>query len=379
MKNNKQSNKISLGMNLKKTSVAIFSVILLASCGKKSQDAAPQADTYPTEVLSKKTANLETTFPVTIKGQEDIDIKPRIDGNIISIYVDEGSVVRRGQALFKIDSPLAQQNLTTAAASVNSAQAQVNTSEVNVNRIRPLAEKGIVSNTQLQTYENAYQSAKASLAQAQAALANAQAQMGWTNVTSPVDGVVGTIPFRQGSLVNSSSVLTTVANISNVYAYFSMNEKELMSMLNELEGNTQSEKIKKLPEVSLILADGSTYSEKGKIETISGVVDVTTGSVNFRAIFPNRQGLLRSGSSGKIAIPRILHDVFVIPQKATYSQQDKILVYKVQGDSVVQHVISVVSTPDGKNYAVTSGLNEGDRIVTDGLITLSNGKKISAQ
>jgi len=367
-------------MNLKKTSVAIFSVILLASCGKKNQqDTAPQAEIYPTEVVNKKTANLETTFPVTIKGQEDIDIKPRIDGNIINIYVDEGSVVRKGQALFKIDSPMAQQNVTTALASINSAQAQVNTAEVNVNRIRPLAEKGIVSNTQLQTYENAYQAAKATLSQAQASYANAQAQMSWTNVTSPVDGVVGTIPFRQGSLVNSASVLTTVANISNVYAYFSMNEKELMNMLNNLEGASQAEKIKRLPDVSLILADGSTYPETGKIETISGVVDVATGSVNFRAIFPNRQGLLRSGSSGKIAIPRVLSDVFVIPQKATYSQQDKTLVYKVQGDSVVQHVISVVSMPDGKNYAVTGGLNEGDRIVTDGLITLSNGKKIAVQ
>ncbi len=366
-------------MNFKKTSVAIFSVLLLASCGKKAQETQQQPDAYPTEVVKKQTANLETSFPVTIKGQEDIDIKPRIDGFIVDIYVDEGSVVRKGQRLFRIDSPQSQQAYTSAQAQVSSAQAQVNTAEVNVARIRPLAEKGIVSNTQLQTYENAYQTSKSTLAQAQATLSQAQATLSWTTVTSPVDGVVGVIPFRQGSLVNSSSVLTTIANINNVYAYFSMNEKELMTMLNRLEGNTQAEKIKQLPEVSLILADGSVYPEKGKVETISGVVDVTTGSVNFRAIFPNKQGLLRSGSSGKIVIPRYLEDVFVIPQKATFAQQDKILVYKVVGDSVSQSIISVQATPDGKNYAVTNGLTDGERIVTDGLITLKNGQKITVK
>lgn len=368
-------------MNLKKTSVAIFSVLLLASCGNKSneQQVQEQPEAYPTEVLSRQSATLETTFPVTIRGQEDIEIKPRIDGNILDIYVDEGSVVRRGQRLFRIDSPSAQQSLATAEATVASTQAQVNTAQVNVDRFRPLAERGIVSNTQLQTYENALSVARATLSQAEASLANAQAMMSWTTVTSPVDGVVGTLPYRQGSLVNSASVLTTVANISNVYAYFSINEKDLMGFLSTIEGNSQAEKIKNMPPVTLTLADGSVYQEKGQIETISGVVDIATGSVNLRAVFPNKSGLLRSGSSGNIAIPRVLEDVFVIPQKSTFSQQDKVLVYKVQGDSVVQNIITVTNMPDGQRYAVTSGLNEGDRIVTDGLITLSNGKRITVK
>ncbi|MDU1905930.1 MAG: efflux RND transporter periplasmic adaptor subunit [Dysgonomonas sp.] len=368
-------------MNLKKTSVAIFSALLLASCGSKSNEeqVQQQPEAYPTEVVNKQNATLETTFPVTIKGQEDIDIKPRIDGNILQIYVDEGSVVRKGQPLFKIDSPSTQQSLTSAEASVQNAQAQVNTGRVNVDRFRPLAEKGIVSNTQLQTYENALASSEAALRQAQASLTNARAMMSWTTVTSPVDGVVGTIPFRLGSLVNSSSVLTTVANINNVYAYFSMNEKELMGFLHDVDGRTQAEKIKNLPPVSLTLADGTMYEEKGKIETISGVVDVTTGSVNLRASFPNKAGVLRSGSSGRITIPKIMEDIFIIPQKSTFAQQDKVLVYKVQGDSVVQNIISVESLPDGKRYVVTSGLTEGDRIVTDGVATLKPGMKISAQ
>ncbi|MEN9918624.1 MAG: hypothetical protein RL662_1060 [Bacteroidota bacterium] len=368
-------------MNFKKTSIAIFSILLLASCGKKEQKPQEQeiAIGYPSEVLSSKSATLETVLPVTIKGQEDIDIKPRVEGFITNIYVDEGSVVKKGQALFKIDSPQATQTLTSAQAAVNSAQAALSTAEMNVSRIQPLAEKGIVSNVQLQTYMNAYQSTKASLDQARAALASARATAGWTTVTSPVDGVVGTIALRQGSLVNSSSVITTIANISSVYAYFSMNEKDAMTMLNSLEGTSEAEKIKKLSLVSLVLSDGSTYTEKGRIETISGVVNISTGSVNVRAIFPNQQGLLKSGSSGKIAIPRTIDNAFIIPQKATFAMQDKTLVYKVVGDSVVQTIITPLSMPGGQNYAVTSGLTNGDRIVTDGLATLKNGMKIAVK
>jgi len=357
-----------------------LALLALTACGKKSEnDVQTNAQTYPTVVLDEQNAILESTYPVTIKGKEDIEIRPRIDGFIDAIYVDEGSVVKKGQALFRINSPQAEQALTSAQAAIVSAKAQVNTAQVNVNRIRPLAEKGIVGSVQLETAEDSYQTAMASLAQAQASLKNAQAQMSWTNVTSPVDGLVGTIPFRQGSLVNSSNVLTTIANTTNVFAYFSLNEKELSAFLNNLEGNTQAEKIKNSPEITLILADGSIYEEKGRIETITGSVNITTGSASFRAEFPNKDGHLRSGTSGKISIPRELSNTFVVPQKATFAQQDKTLVYLVQGDSVVQKVISVVSTPDGKYYAITGGLSKGDRIVTDGIATLNNGKKIAVE
>ncbi|SHF05562.1 efflux RND transporter periplasmic adaptor subunit [Dysgonomonas macrotermitis] len=367
-------------MDLKKMSVGLFSVLLLVSCGGK-QDAKQEApaSVYPTLVLSAQNAQLETVYPVTIKGQEDIEIRPRIDGFIEAIYVDEGSVVRKGQTLFKINSPSSEQALSSAKAAVNSAQASVNTAKLNVDRIRPLAEKGIVSKVQLETNENVYQSSLATLAQSQATLAQAQATMSWTNVTSPVDGIVGEIPYRQGSLVDKANALTTVANTSNVYAYFSLNEKDLLGFLSNAEGKTQAEKIKNMPEVTLILADGSVYPEKGKIETISGVVNVSTGSAGFRAEFPNPHGLLRSGASGKVSIPRHLDNVYVIPQKATFSQQDKVLVYKVEGDSVMQSLITVSVMPDGKSYAVTSGLKDGDRIVTDGVATLSNGKKIKIE
>lgn len=355
-------------------------MLFVTSCGNK-QESSEQVNSqkYPTAVISEQNVELSSVYPTTIKGQEDIEIRPRIDGFIDAIYVDEGSVVRKGQTLFKINSPQAEQSLTSAQASLKSAQAQVNTAKVNVNRIRPLAEKGIVGNVQLETAEDSYQSAMAGLAQAEAALKNAQATLSWTNVTSPVDGLIGSIPLRMGSLVNSSNVLTTVANTGNVYAYFSLNEKEFSVFMNNMEGRSQAEKIKNAPPVILTLANGTTYEHTGRIETITGSVNITTGTVSFRAEFPNKDGELKSGTSGKITIPRHIKNTIVIPQKAAFAQQDKTLVFQVQGDSVMQKVISVLSTPDGKSYVVTDGLNSGDRIVTDGIATLSHGKKITIE
>ena len=339
-------------------------LMLLAACGKKQAgpSAVEQVKAYPISSLSPQSVELESVFPAVLKGQEDVDIKPRVEGFIEAVYVDEGSIVRKGQPLFKITSPSSIQNF-------ENAQALYNTAKVDVERIRPLAEKGIVSKVRLTSYEN-------TLASAQAALNQAKATIGWTNVTSPVDGIVGTISFRQGSLVNSSTVLTTVANTSTVIAYFSLNEKELLDFMRDWPGDNQAQKIKNMPSVKLLLADGSEYEETGRIETISGVVDATSGAVNFRASFSNKHGLLRSGTSGKIVVPKTLNNTLLIPQKATFSQQDKVLAYKVQGDSVVQKVIAVRPTPDGKSYAVIEGLSVGDKVVTDGISTLKNGKKI---
>lgn len=358
----------------------LIALIGLASCGSKDygkqHTSAPE---YPIMAMSRQEANMQTVYPATIKGQEDIEVKPRVDGYIEAIYVDEGSVVKAGQALFKINSPGSEQALTSAQAAVNSEKARVNTAKVDVARYEPLAEKGIVSEVQLLTYKNAYETALASLQQAEATLKNAQATMSWTTVTSPVDGVVGSIPYRTGSLANSASTLTTIANTGNVYAYFSVNERKLMDFLDGIEGASQSEKIKNMPPVTLILSDGTEYEEQGRIETITGTVDITTGTANFRAEFANKSGKLRSGTSGKIVIPNVLDNVYVIPQKATFAQQDKVLVFKLEGDSVKQQIISVQSMPNGQDYAVTGGLADNDKIVTDGVATLRNGMKISVK
>ncbi len=365
-------------MRVKNLILSVLPVLLLASCGKK-QEAAVKAPVYETLVTSKQDAELQFAYPASIKGAEDVEIRPRLEGFIKEIYVDEGSVVKKGQLLFTIDAPSTEKDLRTAEAAILSAKADVSTAKLNVDRIRPLTEKNIVSGVQLSTAENSYQTALASLDQAKATLANARASRSWASVTSPVDGVVGTIAFRKGSFVSSSYVITTIANVGNVYAYFSLNEKDLDTFLKNLPGATQTEKLKNTPPIKLILADGSEYPVSGRIQTISGMVDVSTGSANFRVEFPNKAGQLRSGSSGKIIIAEQLRNVIVIPQNSTFARQDKILVYKVHGDSVVQSVVSVVELPDGQNYAVTDGLAEGVRIVKSGISTLTNGAKITVK
>jgi membrane fusion protein, multidrug efflux system len=355
-------------MNCTKLLMGVMMLLMLFTACKSKQSIqkpAEEVKSYPVSTLTPQDVELQSVFPAVIKGQEDIDIKPRVDGFIEVVYVDEGSIVKKGQPLFKINSPSSKQNLETAQANYNNAS-------LDLERMRPLADKGIISKVRISAYENAF-------ASAQAALEQAKSTIGWATVSSPVNGVVGTIPYRQGSLVNNTNVLTTVANTTNVVAYFSMNEKDLYEFIRSCKGNTQADKIRNMPSVKLFLSDGTLYEEPGRIETISGVVDPTSGAVNFRAAFPNKQGLLRSGTSGKVIIPKSLKNVLLIPQKATFNQQDKVLVYKVQGDSVVQKAIIVKSTPDGQSYAVLDGLVSGDKIVADGIATLKNGQKIKVQ
>lgn len=365
-------------MKVKQILCGISILLSLAACSKKNGNKtdAPHQE-YPVLKIIKQEALLESVYPATIKGQEDVEIRPRLEGFINAINVDEGATVKKGQVLFKIDSPESEEKLATAEASLNSAQAELNTAKVNVERIRPLAEKNIISRTQLLTYENAYKTALARLKQSEASLKSAQATVSWMNVASPVDGVVGTVSFRIGSLVNKDDILATVASTGSVFAYFSLNENELKDFLNKAHGKTQAEKIKNLPPVNLQLSDESLYSEKGKIQTISGIIDISTGSANFRAEFPNHQGKLRSGASGKVIIPEQIREAIVIPQKATFAQQNKILVYKLQGDSVKQTIVVVTDLSDGKSYVVTDGLSDGDLIISDGIATLNDGKKIS--
>jgi membrane fusion protein (multidrug efflux system) len=335
-----------------------------------------EAKTYPVQTIQRQNVELQSVFPATLRGEEDAEIKPRVNGYIDRVFIDEGAVVKKGQALFAVNSPTSEQELAAAKAALETAAANLNTARLDVERVRPLAEKNIVSEVQLQTAENTFRTAEARQREAEIALKAAQATTAWTTVTSPIDGVVGSIPFRAGNMVTSATTLTTISKTGTVYAYFSLNEKTLTALLEMLNGKTQAEKIAKIPAVTLFLPNGTEYSEKGKIATIAGSVNQQTGAVSIRASFPNKNGLLKSGASGRISIPKPMKNVFVIPQKATFMQQDKVVVYKAISNSdnntVVQTMISVQPLQNGKNYAVTGGLSEGDQIVTDGIATLRN-------
>lgn len=355
--------------------LAILPLLAVSCKDTGGGQAATQTQEYATLLLRRGVAETHETYPVSIRGEVDAEIRPRVEGLIEEVLVDEGATVKAGQALFRIDSPSSEMALRTARANVHSARAAVSTAEIDVERYRPLAAEGIVSEVRLRTYENARQTAVAALEQAEAELKNAEEVAGWATVTSPVDGVVGPIHYRTGSLVDASRTLTTVASTEDVFAYFSLNEKKLQRFLGRLKGESQSEKLAQLPPVTLLLADGSEYAEAGRVETVTGTVDGTTGAATFRVRFPNPSGALRSGASGNIVIPDRVEDALVIPQTATVSIQDRIIVFKVLKDSVFRQNI-LVEAIDGDRYRVLSGLAEGERIVTEDVHSLGEGQRI---
>jgi len=350
---------------------------LLSSCGQgnKSTGSAPEIAVME---VNTTTANLTNSYPATIKGKQDVEIRPMVSGFITKLHVDEGAVVRKGQVLFTIDPVQYQAAVQTAKATVETAKAALSTQELTTANKRELNKKQIISDYDLKMSENQLAQAKATLAQAEAQLINAKNNLSYTQVTSPSDGVVGTIPYRVGSLVSASiaTPLTTVADISEMYAYFSMTERQLLSMIRE--GGTMKEILDKMPDVQLQLIDGTMYADSGRVETISGVIDQTTGSVNMRALFPNKHNILRSGGTGNVVFPNPLHDVIMIPQSATTEIQDKRFVFVLQADNTLKNTeIKVFTLDDGKYFYVTEGLKKGDKIAIEGIQSLKDGQAVT--
>ena len=352
--------------------VILLSLCLsLFACSKNNRTGASMVREYAVITLEPSSSELETAYPATIRGRQDVEIRPQVSGFITKLYVDEGAVVRKGQPLFMIDPVQYEAAVNVAKAAVNVAESNVSTAELTAKNKRELARKNIISDYELQTAENDLANAKAMLAQANAQLVNAQKNLSYTKVTSPSDGVVGTIPYRLGSLVSASTAtpLTTVSDISEMYVYFSMNEKQILAMTRQHDGAV-SNVLEQMPEVTLKLADGSIYPEKGKIETVSGVIDPATGSAVVRATFPNKQHILRSGGSGSILIPVKNDSAIIIPQKATFEIQDKKFVYLVNDSAIVKSTeIEILPQNDGQHYVVTGGLKANDRIVVEGVGT----------
>lgn len=344
----------------------------MASCSdKKGQQEAPQAPVVATVVVEPTVSDLSTSYPAIIKGKTDIDIRPQVTGFITKVHVDEGQRVRKGQPLFTLDQVQFDAAVNQAQAAVDVARTAVETSQLTVDNKRRLLDKNIISEYEYQMAANALAQAKSQLAQANAALVTARKNLAYTVVTAPSDGVVGSIPNREGSLASPSSAqpLTTISDNSKVYAYFSLNEKDIL----DLTGNgaySLNDRVNQLPAVKLRLADGSYYPVEGKVATVSGVIDAATGSASVRALFDNPSGMLRSGSTGSVVIPTRTDSALVVPQKATFEVQDLRYVYVVD-DSLLTHQtrIKVLDINDGKNFVVTSGLKPGDRVVVEGVGT----------
>lgn len=354
---------------------------LVAGCsGNSSAPPPPSAKDYALITLDRRKAVLNLDYPASLEGQQTVEIRPRVEGIIEAIYVDEGQLVKKGQPLFRLDQAKYLQNIRSFEANIKVAQAEVNSATMEVNKVRPLVEKEIISKYSLQSAEFTLQAREAALAQARAALANARTDLSYTVIASPTTGVIGTIPFKKGALVGSSMAepLTTVANTSDVYAYFSLNEKQLDDFGGAGKGVSIREQLRQAPDVFLLLADGTEYPLKGRIETVSGLIDSETGSARLRASFPNPQGTLRSGGSGTVRIPMAIDTALLVPQKATYEIQGKRFVYVLADSNKVRSVEILVNPVSfGQSFVVQGGgLKAGDKIVIEGAGALTEGTRI---
>ena len=357
---------------MKKTIFFLSSLVLtisLISCNNK-KDEKKENPPMPYKVVkaSKGNTTLIAEYPTKLEGITDIDIRAKVDGYIEKIYVEEGQEVKKGQLLFKLETQTANQDAAAAKAKVSAAQ-------VEVSRLKPLVDRKIISDVQLAT-------ANANLANAKSIYQGIIARINYATITSPVNGVVGTLPLKIGSYVSSQTPepLTRISDISKVYAYFSVNEKEQLDIMMNAEGKTFQDKINNMPSVKLVLSNGIEYKELGKIETFSGQANTQTGSFNVRASFPNTSRLLRSGGSGIIQIPTDLKDVILIPQSATIELQDKRIALIVDNENKVKFVpIEVRTVPGGKFFVVDKGLNENDKFLVEGVGIIAEGTQIKPE
>jgi membrane fusion protein (multidrug efflux system) len=352
-------------------SVTLLILILLSSCGsdKKGGKAPGTPQTYSELTLEPRSTTIYNDFPATIEGIEIVQLRPMVDGYLEKIYVPEGANVTKGQLLFKIKNPVYDEAVVTAQAAIKSAQANVDAAKMNVEKVRPLVEKDIVSKYELESAQYSLKGMEAALEQANASLRNAQTNVGYTTLRSPITGVMGTIPYKIGDLISSttSSPLTSLARIDQVYAYFALSEKQLLGLSNRIPGTTLQDKLNQLPRASLVLADGSQYPQKGRLETASGMITTGTGTVSLKAQFQNPTGLIRSGASAVVRIPRIIDTALLVPQSATYELQDKKFVYLVtEGNKVISMPVTGSATNDGKYIVVQQGVKRGDKILLNG-------------
>ncbi|MDR6462628.1 efflux RND transporter periplasmic adaptor subunit [Chryseobacterium sediminis] len=372
-------NKLS---SLRKFLIVIFTITILVSCENKSEKTA--ADAPPSVPVGSVAQSAETTFveyPASVQGSVDVEIRPQVSGYIQRVLVNEGAYVSAGQTLFQINSQPFVEALNNAKANLHAAEAAILNAKLEIDKLTPLVQNKVVADFQLKTAKTAYKIAQANAEQAKASVASAQINLGYTNVKAPVSGYIGLIPKKQGSLVSPADqeALTQLSDIKDVHVYFALAEKDFTIFNTNYEGKTPTERIKNLPFVELILSDNSIYPIKGKVDMINGQFDKNTGAITFRASFPNPNGNLRSGNTGKLRLGLNHSNAILVPQSATVEMQDKVFVFLVDKNNKVTKIPLDVIGKSGTNYLIKQGLNQGDQIVLSGLDRLQEGQIINPQ
>ena len=369
-----------IGMKKKcamKWAVAIATLTLgLASCGVDMPKE--KNSSFETMTVKKTDIELPYRFSARMKGQNDVTITPQVSGQLMRICVTEGQQVRKGQTLFVIDSRNAQLELEAAQANLQAALAQENSAKLEFESNKNLFDKKIVSSYMLSNSENAYKQAQAAVAQARAAVNRAKVNLGFCTITAPVSGVTGEIAVRTGDQVSPLTELTMVSGNTNMYAEFSVTEAIVEALVQSgMKADDVDKYIASLPEATFVMKNGTEYPHKGRVVSLTGVVDAATGSLTSKVAFPNPDGHLYSGIQGTIVMTFAEKNLIVVPQHAVVRLQDKAQVYKVKADSTATAVeVTTEDAGNGKDFIVTSGLNEGDRIVTDGANNVTEGQKV---
>ncbi len=362
--------------------IGICIPILLYGCGAGSGGNNAKQQERPTlsvATVQRSDATITTGYAALLEGKVNVEIRPQVDGTLQTIYVDEGAFVKAGQSLFKIDDQVYREEYNGALAAQHAAEARLVAAKIDMDKLVPLVQSNVVSDIQLKGATANYHVAKATLEQAKAALRSASVNLGYTFIKAPVSGYIGKIPFRIGSLVtkNQAGWLTILSDVSEVYAYFSMSELDYIRFKKQFTGSSMQQTLRKVPPVSLLLADGSRFSEKGSLTTVSGQFDQATGSVRVRAVFPNRQGLLRSGNTGTVVMESVYHQSLMVPQASTVELQDKVFVFLLDKGNKVRKQAITIAGRNADSYVVSSGLNEGDTFVMVGVDKLQDGAVIT--
>jgi len=355
--------------------------VLTQSCKNTSNEAEQQPDAVYAEILTLKPedAIIDQSFPANLQGKDNVQLRPQISGYIDKIYVDEGAYVNAGQPLFRINASLYNEQKNTALASLAMAKSQLATAELELDKYKVLTDNKVVADFQYQKAKTNYDNAKAAVKQQQTLVASADVNLGFAIIKAPLSGYIGRIPNRLGALVgpNDAQPLTTLSQVTEIYVYFSLPENEILKINSSRPGANLPDKLKSFKDVGLLLADGSTYNQVGKIDMMDGQFDATTGSVMLRASFPNPERLLRTGNTGRIILKSTVQNVYKIPLLATYEVQDKLFVGLLDKDNKVQRVELKDYTKSGDFYIVQSGFNSGNRIVANELASIPENAVVS--
>lgn len=360
-------------------SLSAAAILFLASCSSTpAQVAEIPVISLPVTTITESSQETFIDYPAAIQGASDLEIRPQVAGTIDRVLVNEGQLVNKGQLLFQISELPFRAQLNNAKAALSAAKAAVLNAQLEIDKLNPLVQAKVVSAFQLQTAKTTHQIALANVEQASAAVNSAQINLNYTQIKAPISGYIGRLPKKQGSLVSPADVeaLTQLSDVHQVRAYFSLAETEFISFNTKYQGSSVAQRIKNLPSVSLILADGEIYPVAGKIDMIDGQFDKTTGAITLRASFTNTNGLLRSGNTGKIRLGLAHEHAILVPQSATVELQDKTFVFAVGKDNKVTKTAIAIDTKTGNDYLVKDGLKPGDQIVLSGLDRLQDGQLI---